>query len=108
ASPPAGATPASRTASPGTAGIYDADAAPATTVAFGRRGSTGGWYRVWRRFPGARARGGHGSGRQGAALSEYHVLHLAAHGIVSTKVPARSALVLRPSEAEDGPLQARE
>lgn len=41
-------------------------------------------------------------------LSEYRVLHLAAHGIVSTKVPARSALVLRPSEAEDGLLQARE
>ncbi|HXH23968.1 MAG TPA: CHAT domain-containing protein [Vicinamibacterales bacterium] len=41
-------------------------------------------------------------------LGDYRVLHLAAHGIVSTKVPARSALVLRPSEAEDGLLQARE
>ena len=41
-------------------------------------------------------------------LSDYRVLHLAAHGIMSTKVPARSALVLRPSETEDGLLQARE
>ena len=41
-------------------------------------------------------------------LGDYRVLHLAAHGIVSTKVPARSALVLRPSETEDGLLQARE
>jgi CHAT domain-containing protein len=41
-------------------------------------------------------------------LVDYRVLHLAAHGIVSTKVPARSALVLRPSDAEDGLLQARE
>jgi CHAT domain-containing protein len=41
-------------------------------------------------------------------LGEYRVLHLAAHGIMSTKVPARSAIVLRPSETEDGLLQARE
>jgi CHAT domain-containing protein len=41
-------------------------------------------------------------------LGDYRVLHLAAHGIMSTKVPARSALVLRPSETEDGLLQARE
>ena len=41
-------------------------------------------------------------------LSDYRVLHLAAHGIMSTKVPARSALVLRPSETDDGLLQARE
>ena len=41
-------------------------------------------------------------------LADYRVLHLAAHGIMSTKVPARSALVLRPSETEDGLLQARE
>jgi CHAT domain-containing protein len=41
-------------------------------------------------------------------LAEYRVLHLAAHGIMSTKVPARSALVLRPSGIEDGLLQARE
>ena len=41
-------------------------------------------------------------------VSEYRILHVAAHGIVSTKVPARSALVLRPSGDEDGLLQARE
>jgi CHAT domain-containing protein len=41
-------------------------------------------------------------------LADYRVLHLAAHGIMSTKVPARSALVLRPSGTEDGLLQARE
>ena len=41
-------------------------------------------------------------------FADYRVLHLAAHGIMSTKVPARSALVLRPSGAEDGLLQARE
>ena len=31
-----------------------------------------------------------------------------AHGVMSTKVPARSAIVLRPSETEEGLLQARE
>jgi CHAT domain-containing protein/tetratricopeptide (TPR) repeat protein len=41
-------------------------------------------------------------------LADYRVIHLAAHGIVSTKAPARSALLLRPSGAEDGLLQARE
>jgi CHAT domain-containing protein len=41
-------------------------------------------------------------------LASYRILHLAAHGIMSTKVPARSALVLRPSGIEDGLLQARE
>ena len=41
-------------------------------------------------------------------LNEYDVLHFAAHGIVSTKFPARSALILRPSGKEDGLLQARE
>jgi len=41
-------------------------------------------------------------------LADYRVLHLAAHGIMSTKFPARSALVLRPSGVEDGLLQARE
>ncbi len=30
-------------------------------------------------------------------LNDYGVLHFAAHGIVSTKFPARSALLLRPS-----------
>ena len=41
-------------------------------------------------------------------LSDYRILHVAAHGLVSTKVPARSALLLRPSGSEDGLLQARE
>lgn len=41
-------------------------------------------------------------------LNEYGVLHFAAHGIVSTKYPARSALVLRPAGPEDGLVQARE
>lgn len=41
-------------------------------------------------------------------LADYRVVHLAAHGIMSTKFPARSALVLRPSGEEDGLLQARE
>lgn len=41
-------------------------------------------------------------------LVDYRVLHLAAHGIMSTKFPARSALVLRPAGGEDGLLQARE
>ena len=40
--------------------------------------------------------------------SDYRILHVAAHGLVSTKVPARSALLLRPSGSEDGLLQARE
>lgn len=41
-------------------------------------------------------------------LHEYRVLHFALHGIVSTKFPSRSALVLRPGGAEDGLFQARE
>jgi CHAT domain-containing protein len=41
-------------------------------------------------------------------LREYRVLHFAVHGIVSTRSPGRSALVLRPSAPEDGLLQARE
>jgi len=41
-------------------------------------------------------------------LADYRILHFAAHGITSSKVPARSALVLKPSGAEDGLLQARE
>lgn len=41
-------------------------------------------------------------------LADYRIVHLAAHGIMSTKVPARSALVLLPSGNEDGLLQARE
>ncbi len=41
-------------------------------------------------------------------LHDYQVLHFAVHGILSTKFPARSALLLRPAGAEDGLLQARE
>jgi hypothetical protein len=41
-------------------------------------------------------------------LNDYSVLHFAAHGIVSTKYPARSALVLRPAGPDDGLVQARE
>ena len=41
-------------------------------------------------------------------VDEYRVLHFAVHGIVSTKFPARSALVLRPAGGEDGLFQARE
>jgi CHAT domain-containing protein/Tfp pilus assembly protein PilF len=41
-------------------------------------------------------------------LNHYRVLHFAVHGIMSTKFPARSALLLRPSGVEDGLLQARE
>jgi CHAT domain-containing protein len=41
-------------------------------------------------------------------LADFRVVHVAAHGIMSTKFPARSALVLRPSGNEDGLLQARE
>ena len=41
-------------------------------------------------------------------LQDFRVLHFAAHGIVSTKSPARSALVLGAAGSEDGLLQARE
>lgn len=41
-------------------------------------------------------------------LADFRVVHLAAHGIVSTKMPARSSLLLHASEGEDGFLQARE
>jgi CHAT domain-containing protein len=41
-------------------------------------------------------------------LADYRILHLAVHGVMSTRAPARSALVLRPSGVEDGLLQARE
>jgi CHAT domain-containing protein len=42
------------------------------------------------------------------ALASFRMLHFAAHGIVSTKSPARSAIVLRPAAGEDGLFQARE
>ncbi len=41
-------------------------------------------------------------------LHEFRVMHFAAHGVTSTKFPARSALLLHPAGAEDGLLQARE
>ncbi len=41
-------------------------------------------------------------------LDSFRVLHFAAHGVVSTKSPARSAIVLRPAAGEDGLFQARE
>lgn len=43
-------------------------------------------------------------------LADFGLLHIAAHGVISTKFPERSAIVLRqdPQTAEDGLLQARE
>jgi CHAT domain-containing protein len=41
-------------------------------------------------------------------LADYRVLHFAVHGVPSTRFPARSALLVRPAEGEDGLLQARE
>src|SRR5690606_1045178 len=41
-------------------------------------------------------------------LADYRVLHLAAHGLPSTRFPARAALLLRPGGSDDGVLQARE
>jgi CHAT domain-containing protein/tetratricopeptide (TPR) repeat protein len=41
-------------------------------------------------------------------LENFDVLHFAAHGVLSTKVPFRSALLLRPAGDEDGLLQAGE
>jgi CHAT domain-containing protein len=43
-----------------------------------------------------------------APLRDYDVLHFAVHGVVSTKVPSRSALLLRAAGSEDGLLQAGE
>ncbi len=42
------------------------------------------------------------------SLADYRVLHLAAHGLPSTRFPARAALLLRPGGSDDGVLQARE
>jgi CHAT domain-containing protein len=41
-------------------------------------------------------------------LHEYRVLHFAAHGLPSSKFPARAALLVQPDTEEDGVLQARE
>lgn len=108
ASPPADVTPVTGTASLGTNGIYEVDASRlrplplAAEEAEAVRTAFGDDSQVLVREAATEA------AVKAQPLSEYRVLHLAAHGIVSTKVPARSALVLRPSEAEDGLLQARE
>ena len=41
-------------------------------------------------------------------LADYQVLHLAAHGIPSSRFPARAGLLLHPGGTDDGMLQARE
>ncbi len=41
-------------------------------------------------------------------LQGFQVLHFAAHGLPSTKFPARAALLLRPGGTDDGVLEARE
>jgi CHAT domain-containing protein len=41
-------------------------------------------------------------------LANYRVIHLAAHGLPSTRFPARAAILLRAGGADDGVLQARE
>ena len=41
-------------------------------------------------------------------LHDFRVVHFAVHGLISTRVPARSALLLKPAGQEDGLLQARE
>jgi CHAT domain-containing protein len=96
-------------AGPVTRGVYDVDAtqlrplplaaeeAEAVRTAFGTRGS-----QVLVKDEATEA------AVKQQPLADYRVVHLAAHGIMSTKSPARSALVLRPSGNEDGLLQARE
>jgi len=41
-------------------------------------------------------------------LASFRVLHIAAHGVTSTRSPARSAVLLEPSATDDGWWQARE
>jgi CHAT domain-containing protein len=41
-------------------------------------------------------------------LPEYRVVHFAVHGITSTRDPAKSALLLRATDTDDGLLQSRE
>jgi CHAT domain-containing protein len=41
-------------------------------------------------------------------LDRFRVLHFATHGLISQRMPGRSALVLTPGDAEDGFLQVRE
>ena len=109
ASPPANTGPDGARGNPGSKGIYDVNPAQlralplageeveAVRAAFGADSS-----HVLVRDAATEA------AVKAQPLGDYRVLHLAAHGIMSTKVPARSALVLRPSETEDGLLQARE
>jgi CHAT domain-containing protein len=42
------------------------------------------------------------------SLQDFKVLHFAVHGILSTKSPTRSALLLNPGQSEDGLLQGWE
>jgi CHAT domain-containing protein len=108
ASPPA-AVGTSSTSGPVTRGVYDLDAtqlrplplaaeeAEAVRTAFGTQAS-----QVLVKDEATEA------AVKQQPLADFRVVHLAAHGIMSTKFPARSALVLRPSGNEDGLLQARE
>lgn len=109
ASPQAATGNVGATAGPVTRGVYDLDAtqlrplplaaeeAEAVRTAFGARAS-----QVLVKDDATEA------AVKQQPLADYRVVHLAAHGIMSTKFPARSALVLRPSGNEDGLLQARE
>jgi CHAT domain-containing protein/Tfp pilus assembly protein PilF len=109
ASPPAAVGTSGKASGPVTRGVYDLDAtqlrplplaaeeAEAVRTAFGTRASE-----VLVKDEATEA------AVKQQPLADYRVVHLAAHGIMSTKFPARSALVLRPSGNEDGLLQARE
>lgn len=48
------------------------------------------------------------SALKGLPLADFAVAHFAAHGLLSSSFPERSALALRPSQEDDGFLQARE
>jgi CHAT domain-containing protein len=109
ASPPAAVGTSGTISGPVTRGVYDLDAtqlrplplaaeeAEAVRTAFGTRAS-----QVLVKDEATEA------AVKQQPLADYRVVHLAAHGIMSTKFPARSALVLKPSGNEDGLLQARE
>jgi CHAT domain-containing protein len=109
ASPGSTAGAQSGGASPATRGVYDIDAANLRPLPLATEEA---------RFVGKVLGGSNslvlvdGEATEAAVkaqpLANYRILHLAAHGIVSTKVPARSALVLLPSGVEDGLLQASE
>jgi CHAT domain-containing protein/Tfp pilus assembly protein PilF len=109
ASPERTARAAGRGGAPATRGVYDVDAANLGPLPMATEEA---------RYVGNVLGGGNslvlvdGGATEAAVkaqpLADYRILHFAAHGIMSTKVPARSALVLRPSGVEDGLLQARE